>query len=609
MIKFIGITQKNKEVVLYFLQTEGVNTFFKAVISSDGFTFSDNAKYVFAFDNMQKEEQSYHWDGVRISKEGHTYILTYKLHEAKEGLLLGALSTDLTVWQKIGKIDTIKETGTVVPEYKHNNTFVMYVGENDIRSAYSEDLVKWTLDKTPLLTPRKGFFDDTALEVGNAYEVNGNILLTYYVKKHVNNAEHYIVGAAYFDKKNPSKLLWQSEEPIYELPQELNKDHFKPLGSAIINQQLILYWTVNDSTIFSVSCPIPVISHVPKTQVFTYLVKKFNKNPILAPRPHIPWDSRASFNSAAIYEDGKVHFLYRALGDTDLSVLGYATSTDGLHIDHRSDTPAYIPREPFETPGGHRFDSIAQHFASGGGYGGVEDPRITRVENKIYLTYVAFDGATPPRAALSRIDIDDFLRNNWEKWETPKLISAPGMVNKSAVVLPRKVKGKYVVMHRVYPNILIDYLDNLEFDEYLQGHYFIPPRKKFWDSKKVGAGAPPIETKDGWLLIYQSVGYQDSGRYKIGAMMLDIDNPSKVLYRTHMPIIEPVEHYENNGFKAGVVYPCGAVIMNNKLFIYYGGADSYVNAATADIDTFLDEMKHNQEPKLRQISLNQGERI
>jgi predicted GH43/DUF377 family glycosyl hydrolase len=158
------------------------------------------------------------------------------------------------------------------------------------------------------------------------------------------------------------------------------------------------------------------------------------------------------------------------------------------------------------------------------------------------------------------------------------------------------------MMHRVYPNILIDYLDDLEFNDYLQGHHFIPPRKNYWDSKKIGAGAPPIETKDGWLLIYQSVGYQDPSRYKIGAMMLDKENPSKVLYRTHMPIIEPDQDYENNGFKSGVVYPCGAVVMNNNLNIYYGGSDSYLCAATANLDEFLTEMKNNKEPKVRKVS-------
>lgn len=602
MIKFIGVTQKRNEVVIYFLQTEGDNTFLKAVISHDGFTFGESVKYAFAFDNMQREEQSYNWDGFRIAKEGHEYILTYKLHGQTPSLLLGALSTDLSVWHKIGEIENIKETATVVPEYQHNNRYVMYVGEKDVRIAYSKDLVTWNLEDAPILSPREGLFDDGAIEVANAYEYHGNILLLYYTKKQEKNTTTYAVGAAYFDKDNPSQLLWRSDEPLYMIPPEFYQDMLLPIGSVILMNQIILYWSVNNSTIFSVSCPIPQIRDILKKKVFTYLIKKAHNNPIIAPRPDVAWDSRASFNSAAIYEDGKVHFLYRALGDTDLSVLGYATSTDGLTIDYRADSPAYIPREPFETPGGHRFSSIAQHFTSGGGYGGVEDPRITKVEDRVYLTYVAFDGATAPRAAMSSIHIDDFLKNDWDKWEKAKLISAPGMVNKSAVVLPRKVKGKYVVMHRVYPNILVDYLDNLEFNDYLQGHYFIPPRKQFWDSKKVGAGAPPIETKDGWLLIYQSVGYQDPGRYKIGAMMLERDNPAKVLYRTHMPIIEPEEHYENNGFKAGVVYPCGAVIMKNKLHIYYGGADSYVNAATADIDTFLDEMKHNQEPKIRKVS-------
>jgi predicted GH43/DUF377 family glycosyl hydrolase len=289
------------------------------------------------------------------------------------------------------------------------------------------------------------------------------------------------------------------------------------------------------------------------------------------------------------------------LGDKDLSVLGYAASKDGMTIDERSDEPVYIPREPFETPGGNIFNSFADHFASGGGYGGIEDPRITKVGDRLYLTYVAFDGATPPRAAVSSIHMDDFLTKNWDKWDKAKLISAPGMVNKSAVIFPKKVNGKYVVMHRVYPNILVDYLDDLEFDDYLKGHHFIPPRKGFWDSKKVGAGAPPMETEDGWLLIYQSVGYQDSSRYKIGAMMLARDNPSKVLYRTHEPIIEPDQHYENNGFKAGVVYPCGAVIMNGSLNVYYGGADSVVCAASTDLNAFLNQMKQNRTPRLERV--------
>src|SRR5258708_38830788 len=184
------------------------------------------------------------------------------------------------------------------------------------------------------------------------------------------------------------------------------------------------------------------------------------------------------------------------------------------------------------------FKTFADHFASGGGYGGVEDPRITKIDDKIFMTYVAFDGANPPRVALTSIPISDFLNREWSKWAIPKLISAPGMVNKNAVIFPEKINGKYVVFHRVYPNILVDYVDDLNFDDrFLQGHYVIPPRKNYWDSKKIGSGAPPITTKDGRLFIYQSVGYQDSGRYKISVMMLDSTDPTKVLYRANKLLI------------------------------------------------------------------------
>jgi beta-1,2-mannobiose phosphorylase / 1,2-beta-oligomannan phosphorylase len=601
MLKFIGTAQKNNQSLLYYTQTEEGNEFFKFTVSNDGFKFTDKSNYAFVLNNLQKEEQDYSWKNFRLTKQEYNYLFTYKLASKKTSKLFYALSTDLIRWQKIGAIEKIKETATIVSDFKFKEKYTMYYGEKNIKLAYSTDLQHWESEKKAVLEPRKDHFDKNDLEIGNVYQVNENLLLTYYVKKEESGKISYSIGAAYFDKNNPDKCLFRSDDPLWESPEYLNNDRLEPLGSVIINNELIFYWLTGDANIYAVSCKIPSI-HEDKT--FSNLVKKHKDNPIITPNPDHPWESRATFNSAALYEDGKVHFLYRALGDTDLSVLGYASSKDGLTIDERSNEPAYIPREPFETPGNNAFNSIAAHFASGGGYGGVEDPRITKVDDTIYLTYVAFDGATPPRAAMSSIDVNDFLKKKWDKWEKPKLISSPNMINKSAVVFPKKIDGKYVVLHRVYPNILIDFLDDLEFKKYLQGHYFIPPRKNFWDSKKVGAGAPPMETKDGWLLIYQSVGYQDPGRYKIGAMMLDKNNPSKVLYRTHVPIISPDEPYENEGFKSGVVYPCGAVIMNDKLNIYYGGADTVVCAASTNLDSFLDKMKHHKEPKFTKLSGN-----
>ncbi len=602
MIKFIGTAQQDNKALLYYGQNENGNQFFKFSTSPDGIKFTGESKYAFIFDQMQHEEQDYDWKRLRLAKLGSEYLITYKLNSKTNSSVFAATSTDLLRWQKIGEIDKIKETATIVSDFRYKDQYVMYFGEKNINMAVSPDLRTWIVDKKTVLEPRSDHFDNQNLEVGNVYEINGLILLTYYVKKPVGKLTHYAVGAAFFDKTNPAKCLWRSENPIWESPLEFSQLEITPLGSVVLNNELILHWLIGDSHIFAVSCQLPALDDAKYNKVFSNLVKKHKNNPIITPRPDRPWESRATFNSAAIYEDGKVHFLYRALGDKDLSVLGYASSSDGVTIEERSEEPAYIPREPFETPGNNAFNTFAEHFASGGGYGGIEDPRITKIDNKIYLTYVAFDGTNHPRVAMSSIGIEDFLGKQWDKWKKPKLISAPGMINKSAVILPKKVNGKYVVFHRVYPNILVDFLDDLEFSSYLQGHYFIPPRKNYWDSKKVGAGAPPMETKDGWLMIYQSVGYQDPSRYKIGAMMLDKNNPAKVLYRTHTPIIEPDEAYENEGFKRGVVYPCGAVIMNNQLNVYYGGADTVLCAATTPLDEFLGAMKRHQEPKLTKVA-------
>lgn len=601
MVKIVGIAQKEKEFFLYYSYTKGPHSYFKGIPSIDGFKFDGPAKYIIVTDEKKREEKKHEWKNLRVSKQKDSYFITFRAEGKANNPLILADSSDLIRWKKKGKISEIKEVGAVVPNFKFKNKHVMYFGEKEVKVAYSGDLNTWKVQEPAVITARPHEFDNGDLEVGSVFDIHGHIMVVYHVKKKVHGKMRYQVGACFIDKKNPEEITWRSEKPLWEHPEEFFGEHLMPLGVGATDKELILYWLVGEHNVYAVSCPLPGHHTELKDKFMQTIIKKFSHNPIISPNPNNKWESRATFNSAAVYEDGRVHFLYRALGDTDLSVLGYATSKDGFTIDERSDEPCYIPREPWETPGGHRFKTFADHFASGGGYGGIEDPRITRVGDEMVLTYVAFDGANPPRAAMSKIKVEDFINRKWDKWTQAKLISAPGMVNKSAVVFPEKVNGKYVVMHRVYPNILIDYLDDLEFDKYLTGHHFIPPRKKYWDSKKVGAGAPPMKTKDGWLLIYQSVGYQDPGRYKIGAMMLDADNPSKVLYRSKHPIIEPVEHYENGGFKAGVVYPCGAVIKDNELFVYYGGADSYLNGAHQNLDTFIDTIKHNQDPKMQRI--------
>ncbi len=599
MIRLIGVTQKDKNILLYYAYTKNGKNFFKCVASDDGFEFNGATKYVIVTDAKGREESKYEFKNFNITPQGEKFVVAFKANEKAKDLTF-AISDQLLRWTKVAKEESIKEAGALVPDYKYKHRHVLYTGEKNIKVAYSSQLESWkTVDK-PVLESRAGFFDDGDLEIAKVFMHAEQILVIYYSKSKQGNHTVHKVGAAYFDPKNPEHLLWRSDKPLWEQPVHKHADPLQPLDVEMAKEYLILYWSVNDSNIYAVTCPLPGGSLRDKD--VQILLKKPHQNPILKPRPDRVWESRAVFNSAALYEDGKVHFLYRALGDSDLSVIGYAASSDGLTIDERSEEPIYLPREPFETPGGQAFKSFADHFASGGGYGGIEDPRVTKVDDTVFMTYVAYDGWTPPRAALTSIPLEDFLAKNWDKWKKPKLISPPGMVNKSAVIFPEKINGKYVVIHRVYPNILVDVLDDLDFDDkFLTGHHFIPPRKGHWDSKKIGAGAPPMLTKDGWLLIYQSVGYQDPGRYKIGAMVLDKDDPTKVLYRTNNPIVSPDMPYDNDGFKAGVVYPCGAVIKDDNLFVYYGGADTIVAAATANVDDFLDKMKNHKEPKMRKV--------
>ena len=596
----LGVGLKDGEVLLFYAPKNRRGNFLQIASSEDGLRFNFSPKNAAIAGKKEKNENVCDFRDLRISKLANKYFLTYKLQLEKPVVLHGALSTDFLKWERLGKISGIGEIGMAVPDYQYQEKYVMYFGEKVIRIAFSKDLKNWEIPKQPVLEPRENHFDDSPIELGSVISLNQYILVIYYVKKNIGGSIFYSVGAAMFDKRAPEILLWRSDNPLWETPDKWRQEKISPLGAAYLNERLLLYWRFEGKGLFVVSCLTPGQALTLKDKIFALILKRFGKNPIIKPILKHPWESKATFNSAAIYEDGKVHFVYRAIGDKDISVLGYASSQDGLNIDERLSEPVYIPAEPFECSTQIPIHIPTSFVSGGGGCGGCEDPRLTKIDGKIYMTYVAFDGASPPRVALTSIKVDDFLNKRWN-WEKPKLISPPGVVDKNACLLPEKINGKYVIFHRIFPNILIDLVDDLNFDSYLKGDFLIKPREDSWDSLKVGVGAPPIRTKDGWLLIYHAVGYHDRGRYKIGAMLLDLYNPTKVLFRSNAPILEPTESYENEGFKAGVAYPCGAVVFKNRLFVYYGGADMVVCAASKNLNTFLGQLKSSHLPQLEPI--------
>lgn len=328
-------------------------------------------------------------------------------------------------------------------------------------------------------------------------------------------------------------------------------------------------------------------------------------NPILRPGKN-PWTAEAVLNPAAAVLGGRTHLVYRAIGSDGVSRLGYASSRDGIVFDKRLPYPVYVAQKPRNLPGHvKRYSPVM--YPSGGSWGGCEDPRMVEIEGRIYVTFNMFDGWDFIRVAAISIKEDDFLAERFWKWDGPHIISPPGQVHKNWVLFPEKINGKYAVLHSIAPKVEVAYRDSIEdigtsepfIDSWVGSRDSLPPRDG-WDSYVRGAGPPPIRTERGWLLFYHAIDKRDPGRYKLGAMLLDFEDPTRVLYRSATPILSPDETYENHG-KPGIVYACGAVVRGGTLFIYYGGADKVVCVATAPLRKFLDALVKGSQPAIETV--------
>ncbi|KKQ89920.1 MAG: Glycosidase-related protein, partial [Candidatus Shapirobacteria bacterium GW2011_GWE1_38_92] len=157
---------------------------------------------------------------------------------------------------------------------------------------------------------------------------------------------------------------------------------------------------------------------------------------------------------------------------------------------------------------------------------------------------------------------------------------------------PELIKGQYVFLHREGGRgILIDHVDSLDFknNKYLQGEACITIGHQHWEKAKMGIAAPPIKTDKGWLLLYHGVSNTDH-HYRLGAILMKLDDPTTILGRTKYPILEPEMDYEKYGEISNVVFPCGAVIKDTKLLVYYGAADKVIGVASGDLDKILDTL-------------------
>jgi predicted GH43/DUF377 family glycosyl hydrolase len=267
------------------------------------------------------------------------------------------------------------------------------------------------------------------------------------------------------------------------------------------------------------------------------------------------------------------------MSEDNTSVFGYANSQDGIHIDYRSPNPVYVPREPFE-----------QKLVPGGN-SGCEDPRITQIGDRIYIFYTAFDGRDLPRIAVTWILVKDFLQQAWN-WSKPMVISSPDFANKNACIFPEKISDKYFIIHRCGNDIDFHVSSDLNFDgiSWLEENRWIAPRKGMWDDEKVGLAAPPTKTEQGWILFYHGISSEDHF-YRVGACLLDLENPTKILARLDNPILEPETDYEKKGIVQNVIFPCGAVIIGKTIFMYYGGGDKVIGVATISVNDLLESLE------------------
>jgi predicted GH43/DUF377 family glycosyl hydrolase len=283
------------------------------------------------------------------------------------------------------------------------------------------------------------------------------------------------------------------------------------------------------------------------------------------------WETTGTFNPGAIVEDGSIHLLYRAVDANGVSRLGYAKTRDGRTIESRSSDPVLTPSESWE------------EF-------GCEDPRITRLDGSFFVTYTAYSRRGPRIALASTKDLLHFEKQG---------LVGPDRNDKDCVIFPERINGKVAILHRLRSKVQIAYFDNIEslttshsyWSEYLKhfGDYEVIKAKFPWEERKVGVGPPPIKTERGWVVIYHGVSLDRT--YRAGALLLDLDDPKKVVARTRTPILEPETDFEQNGQVPNVVFPDGAVVRDGELLTYYGGADRVCCVASSPLDEFLDELE------------------
>ncbi|MDD3607880.1 MAG: hypothetical protein PHQ20_03765 [Candidatus Moranbacteria bacterium] len=589
--------------------------------SNDGVNFSNRRHFIFP----EKEWEKYGCEDPRVTKLGNKYFIFYTaLSEfpfSANGIRVAvAISKDLQKVDTKHQVTPFNAKAMALfpekiksPQDKKEKIWAILTIHTDqppariclVSFEKEEDIwnekfwKKWYEKYTQYELKIKRSANDH-IEVGSPpiKTKKGWLIFYSHIQNYFSPQKIFGIEAILLDKDNPQKIISKTKYPLlvsrhcYEkyglipnviFPSGAIKEEDIPLSAIKAekteDETIRLYYGAADSTCcFAFVKTDSLLKRITEYQKNPLCFKRISQEPILSPKEQNLWESRAVFNPAAIYLKGKFRLVYRAMSQDNTSSFGYAETKDGKTIDYRSPNPIYYPRTSFE-----------QKFIPNGN-SGAEDARIVKIGSKIYMTFTAFDGKNPPRVMLSRIKEADFLAKNW-RWSDPVPISAPMTGNKNTVIFPEKIKGKYLFIHRTGNDIDLAYSDSLDFNgnTFLDEYRWIQVRKGWWDSVRIGAAASPIKTEAGWVLIYH--GISEDGVYRLGAVLLDKKNPEKILSRLVDPLFEPELSWEREGEVPNVVFPCNAVLKNDDLFIFYGGADKYIGSAKLKMVDLLEALK------------------
>ena len=327
----MGVYGANRKVYLFYYTPWAAKDTFRLAVSTDGFNFGKSELQPTVYNEAKKPVPPEHISSMSFSKQKKSHRLMYGVKKNVITSLHLASSNHLTQWITKGKVAGTIQPGVIIPSFTHEKKYVMICSLSGIQIGYSSDMINWSIKRNPLLNVKNFPAGLENLVVEAAFPTQKGILVVFHKK---NSSGGKSVYMALLEQENPEAVIWISKKPLWETPAEWSVKDTYHVGTVLHEDKIIGYWGIREEAIWATVYTLLNAGIGRKKREIK--LQKSPKNPVLVPRKEYLWESSATFNPAALYENGKVHLVYRAIGDQFLSVFGYAASKDGVHFDERS---------------------------------------------------------------------------------------------------------------------------------------------------------------------------------------------------------------------------------------------------------------------------------